>query len=308
VKYFRVNIWNAIWHLSFVGYSFATVGVFSTAIELTEFFWKDAKWIDEVRPYWWVILIFAILFGIYKNWPKSKIIKQITNTDIKISIIRGDIFASKNPLIVGVSTTFDTNIEDNTISPSSIQGQYTSKYFSDLPTLKSLISDQCSTLQNSIKIDQSEKPYGPRVKFIQGDAIFINNQDRKAYFVPIAHLNFYKSAKLSPEEFVLALPRMWVNIRERGEFLPIDIPLLGAGHARLNMNRKEILVEIISSFVAASRENRFIDCLNIYISQSDFSQGEFDFIWIEKMLESKCGLFSNKSILGQSDNIGKAIS
>lgn len=302
------NIIRAVFCVQFFESALAALGIVWLVIEFTNFLWPDNSAVSVLRQNWWFLAATIVLYGVVRSWPISKISRKISNSDIEIRVVRGDVFKHENPLIIGAPTTFDVSLNDDIISVHSMQGRYATTYFSSPDDLERQMREVCADLTPIREIGAEHKPYGPRLVYQRGEAVCIKNPQRNAYFVPLATLNRHKTAQLEVPEYVEALSVMWSSIRDKGDYSPIDMSLIGAGFSRLNLDRKAILVEIVASFVAASKSGKFTDQLNIVIRDQDFTRGSFTFELIEKILESECGLLANRSEVAGDQNIGTAVS
>ena len=82
-------------------------------------------------------------------------------------------------------------------------------------------------------------------------------------------------------------------------------PLLGAKHGRVPAKRVELIVEIVRSFIAASRDGKLADNLTIVICPVDQKQGQIDIEEVGRWLEYECS--TRFSISGNSGLPGRAI-
>jgi hypothetical protein len=267
---------------------FASIGFFSTCIELATF-WLGEPWIGYLKKCGWIIILLGVALAFYRAWPKLSVQKKIVGTDSSIRVCLGDVFSSKATLVISATTTFDFDMTDDLISPKSLQGQYQLKYFSDSALLSEKISSGLSQMTAREELTLARKPRGNRFDYPRGEVVFIKSSERHAFFVGLATFNQHMRAKLEVDEFLNALPVMWNGIRDKGENDPIDLPLIGTGLSRMNSNRRKVLVDLVRSFVAATRDKGVTDLLTIYIHPDDFLLGEFTFSEIEKILEFTCG-------------------
>ena len=238
----------------------------------------------------WVMLIPSLGYGIWKSWPVSIVRHQIRDSDVHISIRIGNIFEQEGALIIGTNSTFDTTLDDGVISPDSIQGQFTRKYFAgNVAQLDRQLDEGLSSIEALAHRNTREKPFGKRTVYPMGTVVPVHAGNRKAYFYAMAHLNAHKSAHVEPEEFLDALPRLWQGIRDRGDMEDnLLCPLLGAKHGRLKTRRVALIAEIVRSFVVASRNGPLVDNITIVVSRRDVKQGQIDLGKMERVLEWEC--------------------
>jgi len=263
-------------------------GILWLSVQITSFFFNKYGWADTIQSGWWLFFIVGIILGLYSAWPKLSVKERILGTDIDIGVRIGNIFSLPYALIIGSNTTFDTSMEENIISPKSVQGQFTKRYCSSINLLDKLIEDSLAAVPPKAIKDKNEKPFGKLEEYELGTVAPIELNGKKVYFVAVAILNQHKVASVEREAFLDSLPKMWADIRYRGGFEPLCCPVLGSGFSRLNMTREELIKEIIKSFIVATSEAKFSERLVVIISPNDFSVGHIDLKRIKKFLEYEC--------------------
>lgn len=224
-----------------------------------------------------IIVLVAILTAFYLLKPTTKVSARLRKRDLNISIEVGDIFATRQTLVIGTNTTFDTSLVDGLISESSLQGQFTKKYFGNV--VNHLDADLEVSLQGltPTEIAQADKPVGKRRRFEMGTVAKINVDGRIAYLVAIAHMNGHGVASTTIEDIRTSIAALWLHISEKGGGLPsLRVPVLGTGFGKLVETREEVIREILKSFVAACASDRFADEFTLVISVKDFLQHQIN--------------------------------
>lgn len=282
--------WRVIKNSAFWALLFTPTAVHWTAVEILVFY--QPTWANAIRASVQFLLPTLFVVGLIVAWPKNKFKRKISGTDIDVAIKIGSIFKSKNPLVIGATTHFDFSLSDDpvnpSISPTSVQGQFQTKYFdrpSDIgPALErgkgKLVSIGTSTLQ--------EKPFGPRVNYSRGEVIAVPANKRCAYFVTMATLNDHRKAELSLDNYFDLIPKMWDGLRQKGNLEPLDVPLLGARFGRTGLKLDQTITLLIRSFVAASREEKLVDDITFYVSVRDYLKGDFTPDQLEAILDREC--------------------
>lgn len=264
------------------------LGILWLFVQITSFFFERYGWDDTIRSYWWLFFILGMIWGLYRAWPKLSVRERILDTDVEIEVRIGNMFSFPYAFIVGSNTTFDSTMENNTISPKSVQGQFTKRFCLSIDLLDKLLDDSLRGVPIKSNKNKTEKPFGKLKEYNLGTVAPVEINGRKAYFVAIAILNQHKVASVEREDFLDLLPRMWDGIRNRGGFEPLCCPILGSGFSRLNMTREELIREIIKSFIAATSEAKFSEKLVVVVTPSDFSAGHINLKEIKKFLEYEC--------------------
>ena len=261
-----------------------------TVILVLRIFFADCSWYDGVERWTVVVmLIVSLIYGIRKSRPIRTVCCRETTTDLRIEVTIGDIFEKQGVLIVGTNTTFDTRIDDGTISPESIQGQYTLRYFA--AGVQDLDRQLNEALQGVSIVDErtrEEKPFGKRSVYPIGTVVPIHAGQRKAYFYAMAHFNAKKRAQVNTKELLGALPRLWSGIRDHAGMEDLLCPLVGARHGRVPAKRLDLLMAIVRSFIAANRDAKVADNLTVVISREDQEQGQIDMEDVGRWLEYEC--------------------
>ena len=273
----------------FSGSLLQVFGVLWLLIEATAYFFSDQPWAATIKAGWWLFLLTGIVIGVYHAWPKLSVSERISDTDVDVEVRVANIFSLDGAVIIGSNTTFDTALEDKTISPKSLQGQFTEKYCPSIPELDQQLNTALQNVSPSNTQRKADKPYGKVKEYELGTVAPIEIGGKCAYFVAITSLNEHRVANVDPDDFLDALPQMWAAIRSRGGFEPLCCPVLGSGFARLNSTREELIRGIIKSFVATTAEEaKLCEKLTIAISPKDFREGHVDLQRIGRFLEHEC--------------------
>lgn len=282
-------LWKArqiLFRLEFWSLSFFPIGAAWTLYQII----AETKYEAFVEPYVDLILILlpvSLVFSARSYWPKSSASVEIPNSGTIIEVCVGDIFKSNNPIVVTIPTTLETDFHDHSIDPLSIQGQFTKKYAKDPANLEKALKKSAakSTPVRSISNYYSNGKSVPEYK--SGELFVLRDFSRVGYLVSFASFNEHGNVSMEPEQFFEFLPRLWLNIGNRGVVGEVDVPLLGAKFPR-NMltNRLEILREILNSFSAACAEAKICDHVTIYIRPKDFHRWNFTMDHIERLLKN----------------------
>lgn len=257
-------------------------------IEIIDYFFSDRSWASFVKSGWWVFFLVGVCIGAYRAWPKWFVRARIEGTDVVVEVRIGDLFKFDGALIIGSNTTFDTAMEDNTISDTSIQGKFTRRYFSTILELDQKLAAALQTVTPVCTRNEIDKPYGKRLEYELGTVAPLEAQDRKAYFVAVSRLNADRVASSDSNSFLDALPHMWNGIRNRGGMEPLCCPILGSGYTRLKLTRQELVMNIVRSFVVATQEGKLSEKLMVVIHPRDMQQGHIRLENLGRFLEFEC--------------------
>lgn len=270
---------------------FQLIGVLLSLIKVGEYFFGDQEWFKKTADFSFPIFLFILIILIVRARPRFTISKRIIGTDVDIEIKIKDIFSSNKAIIIGCNTTFDISVRKNIIDAKSIQGQYLRQYFEEEVELEELVEQELRKLSPS-NITQQLKNIN---EYKIGTTIAVGKK-RKAYLVAIAKLNAYNTAETDDNSFLGSLPKMWSEIRSKGNMENLDCPILGSGFARLNIKRQQLLIELIRSFIVATRDGKLTEKITFYISHGDFKKGHINMKELKQLLEYECTQFYTPSV------------
>lgn len=256
-------------HVSLIVQSFLEAfGSLWLVTEIASFFSDKAS--TNIKSYWFVFLVLGLVLAIYRLWPKKIYTYKLFNRDVCLEIVIGDILKQGGSLVIGSNTSFTTNLTD--ISPKSVQGLYTKKYFPS----------------GTQALDAQIKQAFPAVPASIGSTVAIQHDGHRAYLCAIASIGPTGVAKSSVEELREALASLWSFIGNSGEKDTLNIPVLGSGFSRINLSRESLVKEIVRSFVAATSEMTFCDGLRVIIHPSDVKKYNMDISELVEFVEYTC--------------------
>ncbi len=242
--------------------------------------------IPRILEDFWFIL--PLVYASVSAWRTRRRFPRclISNTDILVELNVGDMFKMKGAFIVGSNTTFDSSMEDGTISKDSVQGKYTEQFATNMAQLDAALDQSLNLIEHTGSHEQ--KSFGRKKLYKRGTVCPVELNGRKAYFISIASLNNNRVAQSTLPELLDALPVMWDGLREQGGMEELLCPILGSGFSRISAPREQIVQHLIRSFVASSREGKLTEKLSIIISHSDITRSNIDVEALRKFLEHEC--------------------
>jgi hypothetical protein len=241
---------------------------------------------------WLVFLILNIVYtcvriGVlaWMSAPKRNAKFRVDGTNATLEVLIGDVFEVGGALVIPTSVTFDTNTNDQTIHPQSIQGQFTHRFFSSDNHLDTDLQAKLESCEPVGTVPRDEKPFGKRKEYAVGTCVRLSVPDRTAYFLALTRYNREKTSSATLTDLKTALTKLWSYVRNCGEFEELTIPVIGSGRARVNATHENLAKEIIRSFVAASIEGPFCKCLRVVVYPPDVERGNIDFAKITRFAE-----------------------
>jgi hypothetical protein len=233
----------------------AIFGGFWLLIESLDFFGVYTR--DQYGSYGFIVVMSAaIAVAIFFRRPIRSIVVSFPRNDFCVEVRIGNIFEAAGAVMISTNTIFEFDVAGGKISPDSLQGQFTAKYFT---------GDQ-KTLIETIRagLNGIEGPPYP-----MGTTIPVTTHGKTFYFVAMAELNEQGTASTSPRAVEKAMGGLWRYVRESGELQELVVPVIGTARGRLEVPRKKMIEKIAESFVDASLEGKFTDRLVIMVHPED---------------------------------------
>lgn len=268
-----------IWLRPFISASYwkqRSLGLARSYIAALGSLWLFVKVVSEVyaaaTPYTssWFLLALPLFVAIWSNMPIPFIRHKLHGRDVTIEIRVGDILELDGSMVISANTTFETSLDDDLISPQSLQAKFTKKFYDTVDRLN---------LDLERSLDRSEatgEPRRGRPRWPIGTVVMLKPRGKTVYMVAIAELNDHGVAQGSKEDVFASLGKLWHFIGERGELEPVCIPVLGTGRARITTVREDMVKEIVRSFIAACSERKFTERLTVVISTDDYIQHQVE--------------------------------
>ncbi len=276
--------WKYNWRCA-VGSFLSALGV-TMSLSTFGFRYLPEQLATAIVGHWWVVIGPAVAWSVKRSWPVRQAEYRLELSDTRMAIRVDDILNVEGAIIVGTNTTFDTSISKGIISPESLQGQFTCKYYD---AEEHLDSDLKMSLEHEESTFVEGDRKGNNQKYANGTVAKLEPRGRVAYWVAISDMNEHGVASSSRDQVLEALGKLWQYISERGDLGELAIPVLGTGRARIRHTRREDMVrEIINSFIAASSESRFCVKLTIVIADRDYREQQMNLRELGRYLEHCC--------------------
>jgi hypothetical protein len=217
--------------------------------------------------------------------PREVITRALPPTDVTVAVRIGDVLAQEGNVIVGSNDTFDTQFEDEVISPASVQGQLLARVFEgDRTDLDRQIDESIARFSGT---RDATKHFGKDVRYPVG-AVALVRRGRTRYFLPAfakMSAGLPANVRATLEDLEIALARTWQAINAAGQREPVHAPIIGSNLARLGVSRTLVAQMIILSFIAATREGG-PSSLTVWISPND--RDVVDMVVLDEWLRGLC--------------------
>ena len=246
-----ISYWKyALFSKDAVVHFFAAIGALYTVVEILDFFSIYTR--NKYGRY--AILVFFVLalaFVLATRRPISRVTYKVPKRDFAIEVRIGDLFACPGGRIISSNTTFDTNMAEGIISPNSLQGQFTSRFFQQ--NISALDDEIERALAKEEYVEAANKP-GKLKKYPVGTVARIRVGNEDYYWLAMANINEHGNAISDIKMIDQALEKLWRFIADRGELGDVIVPLLGTGRGRVDVPRKKLIEKIAQSFADASKD------------------------------------------------------
>ena len=242
-----------------------------------------------IKLNWIKFVIYCLFFSCIINRQKLKYCKKVSNCDMQVEISIKDIFSnwSANSFIIPTNTFFRTKMDDEYVSPRSVQGRFQLKYFNKKTEyLNKLISENLR--KQGIVGKKSKDCFGETMQYPIGTVVKINYKRKHFYFVAINDVNEYgKPTGQTIENVSVCLNSIINTIQKIGHCDTLCIPLIGSGKAAIQEATKErVFQKTVDCFIQS--KDKIVNKLIISISPKDYINGNIDLKRIKSYLDYKC--------------------
>lgn len=237
----------------------AIFGAIYLTVEALDFFKIYTR--DEYGSYaFLVFLVLSVLFAIAIRRPIKSTVVKFPKRDFSVEVRIGDLFDAMGAIVISANTDFESDVASGKISPNSLQGQFTARYFTG--NQGKLIEELMTQLEGL----GGTKPYP------MGTTVPITTHGKTFYFTAMSTLNDKGNASTTATDIKDSLKGLWSHVRNAGELQELAVPLVGTGRGRLQLPRSKMIELIAESFVEASREGMFTHRLVIVVRPEDAKQ------------------------------------
>lgn len=264
---------------------FAVLGGLWLPVECIAFFFPAAG--TALKAWWPLLLAGGTVFLLWQRRPVLSVAQRLAQRDVELEVRVADIFDIDAARVIGINTTFDTDIEGGLISTSSLQGQFTQRYYDSVKHLDADI-DRLLVQKNAETVPG--KLRGKTARYEIGTTLRLKPKGHTFYLVAIAHMNEQGVAHSTFDNIKTSLASLWEYMgRESvGGLEPIAIPILGSGNTRLTETRQVIAREIINSFIAACASRKFCEKFILAISPDDYRKHQIDLYELRDFVQHVC--------------------
>lgn len=215
-----------------------------------------------------IVFAFSILLACLKEIPKRKVSIPISNKH-NMNIYYGDVLSEDGIIVVPVNEYFDTIVDNEIISESSLHGKFIETYY------RNRREELDIQIQNSL--DGVEHEYsstrkkGKKLKYPLGTVCKIDNGKNVFYLVALTHFNENHRASVSHVEYKKVILDILEYIKEHSQGQKVSMPLIGDGRASLTSFTQETLLENLIFNIKTTESLSVEGGLNIVLFKSEGS-------------------------------------
>jgi len=204
-----------------------------------------------------VFLVLSIVCSIVLRRPIRSVCLNFPQQDFTIEVRVADIFDVTGAVVVSTNTTFEADVAAGKISPDSLQGQFTARYYTGSQ------AELIGQIQNGLTNTPGTSPYQ------MGTTVPIVTHGKSFYLTAMAEISEQGNARSTLNDITSALDGLWRFVGDAGELQELAIPVIGTGRGRVKISRKKMISIIAESFVRASSKAKFTERLIIVVRPQD---------------------------------------
>jgi hypothetical protein len=262
-----LSYWRyALFSLGGISRILAIMGGIYLLLEMLDFFGMYTR--DRYSNYaFFVVLAFAIVAAVISRRPVTKVTYRVLRKDFTFEVLIGDLLETPSPnVVISTNTTFDTDIAGGVISPDSLQGKFTNKYFAGNTNE---LDKQLNAALKGVAFEERQGGKGKKRRYPIGTVAKVGAHGKTFYLLAMSELNDEGTAKSTPRMIDQALEALWTFVADKGEFGDIATAIIGTGRGRVGIPRKKVVERIAQTFADASQDKVFANRLTIVVHPGD---------------------------------------
>lgn len=228
----------------------------------------------EINDYHLTVTFFLIIFfwiGIVSfiiSLPKNYLSYRISGLNgTKIELIIGDMFCEKCDMVIPTNTCFD--VDSESIKKQSVQGQFCKIYYhEDTGLLDKNIEIKLKEL-NCAKKKLEDKTIGKKIQYPLNTIITLQSGQRadeqRFHWIAINHSGCQSEVITNSICLHKSIDALWEYLSAHCKIRDLCLPILGTGHAGINLPLPDIVEYYIDSFIIHSKNSNIVRTLKIYL-------------------------------------------
>lgn len=194
---------------------------------------------------------------------------------MSVQVVVGDLFEQPDQLVVGFTSTFDTDTTDDlVISAGAVQGQLLHKLYDGEREQLDRELEQALADSSPIGVESaSDKRLGKLTRYPVGTVCVLSRNGRRIFCCAYSEMGNDLVARSTVDDLWASLGALWSEVATHGKLASLAMPVVGSELARIDpLNRENLIKLIMMSFVARSREGVFCKELKIVVHPKDFDE------------------------------------
>jgi len=244
------------------------IGAISSFITIIwAIFSSQSSSLVNTSPLLFLLFIFvtAIIYSLFINRSKGKIELSLSDK-VKAKVFFGDLFESKEIIVIPVNEYFDTIVDDKIISSNTLHGKFIQKFFSE--NKDELTNQIKKNLEQYTPLEINKKrKLGNTYKYDLGTVCEVKNNDKIFYLVALTKFNNNHRAVVSNSEYQKVLCALLSYIEQNSQGRKVNIPLIGAGQSGVSL-KKQKLLEFLLFSIHLENNLTLINGVNIILHES----------------------------------------
>ena len=243
------------------------------------FNWQTENNSSEFSAFLTLGIIGLCLFYAMAMMSMKKRILLTLNPRFEITIEQGDLFKKRGIIVIPVNEYFDTIVDDEIISSSSVHGKWIRNVWGcDILKLDALIEEELKSRKYDL---DSHRKRGKNKKYELGECVRIDVPENGNTYVLFAltHFDPDNHAYLKHEDFPKVMDRLMDYLAGIANEKQVYMPLFGTGLSRLNRSPQRILTFMIDAIDFKHSDSSFPNGLFIEL----YSMNNIDLNQIEEL-------------------------
>lgn len=227
---------------------------------------------------WFAAAVLPVCVGwaLRRSWITYPMVHRWKHPATTVKIVLGDIFAQDAAnVVVGFTDTFDTCVTDpRIIAKESLQGQLVyRRYGGDHRRLDGELVDALAGHPTVVTESRAIKPLGKLDRYAIGTVAVLGRPGRHTFLVAYSHMGNDLVPRSSANRLWLSLNGLWDALDRHGQRLPVAMPVVGSGLARIDsLTPQNLIYLILLSFIARSRESPVCRELRLVVWPGDIDR------------------------------------
>ena len=247
------------------GYVFTAFSVLFTIIKGVNQFFPGVK-VEGPFAFAGIVLV-SVIFGLKKVWKPSSIRIKVANSDTKIEVLFGDLFAQDGIRAIAVNEFFDSAL-GKPVSEKSLHGLFLNKCFGGYPQpFDKQVDEQLASEPHEV-VARAE---GKTKKYKIGATAMLNAEKDRYLAFALTHTDVSTCMATADVTMMwVALHHVWQRARAECGGGPLNLPLVGGGLAKIGLPTRDLLNLIILAAITETKERVITQRIRIVLHRDRF--------------------------------------